>query len=39
MSIRKRSSGLRELVLFYTGSDEMLLDARFDGQCMEGFVN
>lgn len=39
MSIRKRSSGLRELMFFNTGSDVMLLDAHFDGQCMEGFVN
>lgn len=39
MSIRKRSSGLQELVFFNTGSDVMLLDAHFEGRCTEGFVN
>lgn len=39
MSIRKRSLGLQELVFFNTRSDVMLLDAHFEDQCMEGFVN
>lgn len=39
MSIKKRSSGHQELVFFNTKSDVMLLDAHFEDQCMEGFVN